>query len=204
MKVDIKRVVMTSLLCFGLAACGSDDDDSGMTDATGSDAGNGDDSSSTSGPALGVTPTDPVSVFDGTWVSNCTEELSLTGVSEFQRITLGVNADAFTRTINSYTDSDCSVAATPATLVSQHSMQFPEGEAATTQGSAPFVDITLEEVSVDGVDVTAAQQLLGTTNTIEYNIYVVGADGFLYFGVPGLTAADRPGELNTNVFFELQ
>ncbi len=218
MKYSFRQQAITGLLCLALVACDSDDDDA--TDAAGSnlesmqettqDADTGlpdstdtnENEAGTSSPAPASTPAAIVSVFDGVWASNCAQELSVLGVSEFQQVTLEVVADTFVRTINSFTDSDCSVASVPSTVVSEHSMQFPEGEVDTIRGVASFVDITLETIAVDGVDASGLQQTIGID--AEFNIFVVGDDGRLYFGVPGLSAADRPTELHPTVFFEAQ
>lgn len=210
MKYNYKRLAVAGIFAFGLAAglaaCGSDDDDdSSGTDSSGADtdlSDTGANPAGTSSPAPGTTPAELVSAFDGTWVSNCTQELSVTGFSEYQRITLVADADLLTRTVNSYTDTDCSVAAVPAVAISENSMQFPEGEVTTTQGPAAFVDITQESIEVDGFDASALQQTIGFD--VEYNIYVVGVDGRLYFGVPALSAETRPDVLNTDVYFEAQ
>lgn len=218
MRSAVIGVAAASMLSITLVACGGDNDSpdnpngsnnadgqSGMesTNTGGNSSGlpttPGGDSGSTSSPAPGVTPGAEINVFDGTWVSNCAQEIPSSDAA-FQRATLVVSGDAYNSTVNFYTDSDCSVQDDPATVISDFSMQFPEGSATTPQGVAPYVDITTETLEVDGVDMSAITGL----NTVLYNIYSVASDGRLYFGTPTLSAGNRPSVLNTRVFFELQ
>jgi len=93
MKFFTGRVVLAAAICCGLTACGSDSDstiDSFLADD-------------------GLTAAPLTTGFDGTWESNCAQELPFAG-SEFQQATLVADGNTYTTTIRSFLDSDCSVA----------------------------------------------------------------------------------------------
>ena len=214
MKLFNRHFLVAAAVCVTLAACGSSDDDStdsgsvssggnGTGENSGTGTGTETSAGDTSAPAPGVTSGPQVSAFDGTWESNCAQQLPIPG-SEFQQATLVADGDAYTTTIRSFQDSDCSVPSQPAVAVSDFSIQLPGGSVPTPFGDATFIDLMLEGLVVDGIDAFAVGQQTGITPGVQFDIFVIGSDGLLYFGVPASSAAARPTEVNTDVFFTLQ
>ena len=186
MKFFTGRVVLAAAICCGLTACGSDSDstiDSFLADD-------------------GLTAAPQATGFDGTWESNCAQELPFAG-SEFQQATLVADGNTYTTTIRSFLDSDCSVASEPAVTTTEFSSQLPGGSVTTSLGEASFIDNTLTGLDIDGFDAFTLSQQTGV-NPVQYNIFLVGSDGRLYFGEPGFELDERPTELKTDVFFTLQ
>jgi|GEM_PF-4078361 len=144
-----------------------------------------------------------VAAFDGVWESNCAQAIELVGFTEFQQATLEVSGDTYVSTVNSFQDSDCTVASFPAQAVVEFSFQLPGGEVETTLGTASFIDQEPESIVVDGIDASALQSVAGFDGT-QFTIFLVADDGFLYFGNPAGSAAARPTTLNTDVRFEMQ
>ena len=203
MKLINRHSVTAAVVCLALSACGSSDDDSSVSDSApsnGDGTGTGD-AGGTSSPAPGA-PGPLMSAFDGTWESNCAQELPIPG-SEFQQATLVADGDAYTTTIRSFSDSDCSVPAVPSVVVSDFSIQLPGGSVPTPFGDATFIDVMLEGLTIDGFDSFALSQQIGIPSA-QFDIFVIGSDGLLYFGVPALSAENRPTEVNTDVIFTLQ
>jgi len=209
MKLNTIRFIATTVVCLGLAACGGSSNNNngsaGMGSADmGGNGSDGDNGAGTSGPAPGTSPEETTAAYNGTWMTSCAQEgTEFIPGSEYQRITLVVDGAAYKSTINSYTDSDCSVAAFPSMVESDFSMQFPGGTVSTPQGDAALVDITMETVLVDNIDATAAGQLFGAFN-VQYNIIAIGTDGMLYFGIPSPNVSARPATLKTSLPFTLQ
>ena len=204
MKLINRHSVAAAVVCLALSACGSSDDDSSVSDSApsnGDGTGTGD-AGGTSSPAPGATPGPLMSAFDGIWESNCAQELPIPG-SEFQQATLVADGDAYTTTIRSFSDSDCSVPAVPSVVVSDFSIQLPGGSVPTPFGDATFIDVMLEGLTIDGFDSFALSQQIGIPSA-QFDIFVIGSDGLLYFGVPALSAENRPTEVNTDVIFTLQ
>jgi len=206
MKLYNRHLVAAAAVCIALTACGSSDDDSSVSDSASTNGdGTGDSTGAdgTSSPAPGATPGAVVGAFDGTWESNCAQQLPIPG-SEFQQATLVADGDAYTTTIRSFQDSDCSVPSQPAVAVSDFSVEFPGGSVPTPFGDASFIDVTLEGLVIDGFDAFAIGQQTGVTPGVQFDIFVIGTDGLLYFGVPATSEADRPTEVKEDVFFTLQ
>ena len=196
------RLVAAAAVCCSLAACEGGDSDSTTIDsailADDSVINDSDDGSINDDVALAS----PATGFDGTWESNCAQELPFAG-SEFQQATLVAEGNTSTSTIRSFLDSDCSVPSNPAVAISEFSSQFPGGSVTTPLGEASFIDDRLVGFVIDGFDAFELGQQTGV-DPVQYNIFLVGTDGRLYFGEPGFTLEDRPTELKTDVFFTRQ
>jgi len=131
MKHFTGRLVAAAAICCSLAACGGSESDSTTIDS----AILADDSVINDDVALAS----PATGFDGTWESNCAQELPFAG-SEFQQATLVAEGNTSTSTIRSFLDSDCSVPSNPAVAISEFSSQFPGGSVTTPLGETSFID----------------------------------------------------------------
>lgn len=213
MKLFTGRALAVAAVCCGLAACGGSDPDSGGIDTTAISAEDDStggvvsddqsDAAGTSSPAPGVTAGATAGGFDGTWESNCARELPI-AESEFLQATLIADGDAYTTIVRTFGDSDCSVPVVPGVVTSDFSVEFPGGSVATPFGDATFIDVTLEALDIDGFDAFAIGQQTGVASAAGFDIFVIGSDGFLYFGSPADNVDDRPTEVQTNIFFTLQ
>ena len=197
MKLFTGRIVLAASVCCGLAACGSSDSDS-----TAIDSAIFADDGSTGSPEPDETLASAAIGFDGTWESNCAQELPFAG-AEFQQATLVADGNEYSTTIRAFLDSDCSVPSDPAVTTSVFLSQFPGGSVTTPLGEASFIDNTLVGLDIDGFDAFEFGQQTGVI-PVQYNIFLLGSDGRLYFGEPGFSLDARPVELKTDVFFTLQ
>ena len=183
-----------------VSGCSSSDDDdsSDITDA----------SSETSMLAPGSPiPTPTSSVLEGSWTTGCVLEDENFPEDGYTIFNLTIEGDTLDAVEFGFTDSACSIPTIDsATIEISFSLEFPDGSVTTSLGEASFIDLTPESVTIDGEQLTPAQQAaleeLGLFDTV-FDIFLIDSEGRLYFGdtdVEGqnaTTAEMRPQTLDT-------
>lgn len=164
-------------------------------------------SSSVSAPdtaaALEDEQTTTLTKYDGAYQTFC-------GVSVFAPIS---NTSVTVTTIDgnegkittyNYTDKGCTVPAIPSQTVMNVSLEYPGGTLETSRGEADFINITIDEITLDGQAPTLAQQQqLAAVSVLStrYDIIVL-QDSALYTGesteaMDAKSADTRPTSLST-------
>jgi len=102
------------------------------------------------------------------------------------------------------TDKGCTVPAVPSQTVMEVSLEYPGGTLDTSRGEADFINITIDEITLDGQAPTLAQQQqLAAVSVLStrYDIIVL-QDSALYTGesteaMDAKSADTRPTNLST-------
>ncbi len=189
MRPSVKSLLMLPLAAALVVGC-SDSNDS-PADETSAPAPNG------------GTPPTVLTKFDGSYTEACTASDPNDASQGSEVITTTIAGDSGTLRLFSYSDADCAVPDTPAELVSEISISYPGGTVDTDLGTADFINVTPESVTVDGQPPTAEQMTqlnaLGIFDTI-YDIALLDGSS-LYSGdtsgdMDGTTADNRPTTLD--------
>jgi len=169
-----------------LSGCGGSDNDSnngntGNSAATGNGGSN--ETSMPDGSTTGNTSAGNAAL-NGAWSTGCRLNES-SDESEYIIEAGIIFEDMLTIIETYYSDSDCSVAEPPDREASTYSLDFPSGSITTSLGTASFINITLEEVTLNDEPLSAAE--LGITNQLDgfdtlYRIFIITPEGRLHFG----------------------
>ncbi len=199
---------MLPLVAVMLTGCSSSDDSSdsnndGSPDTTPDTIPDTTPDTETSQPSPNPGPNPTVlNTFDGTYIQAC--ELSdpedLTEGSEV--ITIVIAGDVATSTSLNYTDTACAVPGIPAELVFEISAVYPGDTVETARGTADAVNLTVESVTVDGVQPSpAALAILDDTGAFDTNFGILLLEGSSLFSgdidgdLDGTTPENRPTTL---------
>lgn len=171
------------LFALGLSACDSDDNTA---------------ETNSSMLAPGATPGDEATLegLDGNWATGC---LASSGDATFTTTTISVADNVASVTQSIFTDNACTTAATPASIVTDRSLQFDGETSNTSLGDASNVVWTVESRTVDGTPDSDG------VNNMVWDIMLITNDT-LYFGDrsgsnDGSTEALRPNTLDeVNIF----
>lgn len=212
-----RRSLFTTVLVSALLAtgCGGNSNNSTEGAETSGDAGG----SGTSTPVGNTGNTgggNSIADYNGNWSDPCVGD----GDPEFgipdsiyEVVNLSINGNTGVAETFSYMDAACSVPTDEESVIRYTvSFAYPGGTTNTSLGVARHINVTTEEILIDGAqpsaEVLALMQSVGAYDT-EYDLILI-AEGKLYFGeslssaTSGDSAATRPTEIDTEFPFVRQ
>lgn len=167
-----------------------------------------------SGQSTGVSNTDTLGTLDDEQTTTLTKYdgsyQTFCGVSIFAPISntsvtvTTIDGDEGSITTYNYVDKGCTVPAAPFKTVMEVSLGYPGGTLETSRGEADFIDITIDDITLDGETPTLVQQqqlAASSLLTKRFDIIVL-QDSALYTGestsdMDARTTETRPTTLST-------
>ena len=190
MSPTMKTLALLPVAVALLAGCSSSDDDTPDTNQTSMPSGN-----------PGENPT-VLTKFDGTYLAACAPGGGEPSQGSFVETTT-ISGDTGSASTLSYTDAACTTPDIPAETVYEFSVAYPGETVETARGTADAINITVENVTLDGQPPTAERMAeFSNAGTFDVRYDIALLDGSeLYLGdndgeLDGTSEANRPATLD--------
>lgn len=147
----------------------------------------------TSAPAPNSEAPTILTTFDGSYLAPCEFSDEENPGEGFEMVSTTISGDAGTFRIFNYTDAACTTPDSPAEILIDVSFAYPGNTVQTALGTADFVNVTPEIITIDGQMPTTEQlQQLSQSGAFDTVFDILLLDGSSLFG--GDTSGDLNGE----------